>query len=61
MFKRLASLLKKREIDPEIKKSLRLEASDFLAMVIAAITVIGPIVLVMFAIIAIIILLLFYV
>lgn len=60
MFRRLAELLKKKEIDPEIKKNLKLEASDFLALMIAAITVIGPVVLAIFALIAIIILVLFY-
>lgn len=60
MFRRLTELLKKKEIDPEIKKNLKLEASDFLALMIAAITVIGPVVLAIFALIAIIILVLFY-
>lgn len=60
MFRRLAELLKKKEIDPEIKKNLKLEATDFLALMIAAITVIGPVVLAIFALIAIIILVLFY-
>lgn len=53
-------MLKKKEIDPEIKKNLKLEATDFLALMIAAITVIGPVVLAIFALIAIIILVLFY-
>ncbi len=53
-------MLKKKEIDPQIKKELKFEATDFLALMIAAITVIGPVILAIFAVIAVIILLLFY-
>jgi hypothetical protein len=60
VFKRLAEMLKKKEIDPQIKKELKFEATDFLALMIAAITVIGPVILAIFAVIAVIILLLFY-
>lgn len=54
------SLLKKKEIDPEIKKDLKFEKNDFLAMVIASLMVFGPVVIAAFAVIAVIILFLFY-
>ncbi len=57
---KLRALLEKKEIDPEIGKNLEFEKNDFLAMFIASATVFLPVVLAAFAVIAIIILLLFH-
>lgn len=57
---KLRALLEKKEIDPEIKKDLKLEKNDFLAMVIAAVIVFSPVIIIAFAVVAVIILLFFH-
>ena len=57
---KLRSLLEKKEVNPEIEKNLEFEKNDFLAMFIASATVFIPVVIAAFAVIAIMILLLFY-
>lgn len=51
---------KKKEINPEMIEKMELEKNDVLAIMIASASVIVPVMLIIFAIIALIILFMFY-
>lgn len=58
MFRKLKDDFKKKELD-EDKKNIEFEKGDFLAILIAACSVYGPVLIIAFAIVAIIITVLF--
>jgi hypothetical protein len=54
------AVLKKREVNPEMIGKIELEKNDVLALILATSSVIVPIVLIIFAVIALIIFIMFY-
>lgn len=53
-------VFKKREVNPDMVANLQLEKNDFLALVLATASVIIPVLLIIFAVIAFIIFFMFY-
>lgn len=58
MFRKLKDDFRKKELN-EDKKNIEFEKGDFLALLIAAVSVYGPVLIIAFAIVAIIITVLF--
>ncbi len=53
-------VFKKREVNPEMIGKLELEKNDLLALILATASVIVPVLLIVFAVIALIIFIMFY-